>query len=784
MAQLGPQAAEDLTSCISAGRAPDNDPGVSGRLAFDDPVTRKSMHRRGHRVGPGAIATKVLAVVVGLLLASLMAGAGLVYQAVDLGRPDPEREALLATRDDVNRLLIAAHRTRDSWHSFLLAGTNEGLRVQRQKEYVDAHEGQHVLIEKLLDDAVTSEERAQLVEFEVKHEQAHEVYEGAMKVFLDAGGKARGAVVADAATRNVEVVPFDGLTKYGERVTDLAAKKTEERVARVGDRVRVIVVLGLLGFLVLAAVMMDIVRRVVRPIRELASVTEEIANRKLPAAVAQIKQMREGDPPPLLDPVQVRSRDETALLAAAFQSLQDSALALALEQQQAHLDSAQMLVNLGWRNQNLLNRTLAYITELERTEQDPEILERLFLLDHATTRIRRNAESMLVLAGAAQTRTRPSPETAADVIRAALSEIEDYNRVDIYYVQDIAMTGIAVADVVHLLAELLENATTFSPPSTRVTVVGQTVADGYRIRIIDEGIGMTNSELEASNRTIRLAAEGRSVTKLLGLYVVGRLAARRGIDVVLETSGARGVTVNVILPRTLLASMPERSRPSPEVPRQALPPTPHPFASRSGRERLSAVAPVAGNRSGSAGTSAGTGGNGSAGAAGNGSAGTGGNGSAGAVRRVPGAQLPDLGGDPQVGPSPSFTDLGDVRERLSSFQSGSVAGREAAGTMSRPGESVPGEIPVPESPPSDARRPHPAAGASTSPPHLPGAGNPTSTSTWFWEAAEAASQEVAGPVPGADPVPGTPVNGAPVRFLGFPDAGGNVHRADPTGEEL
>jgi signal transduction histidine kinase len=633
MAQLGPQAAEDLTSCISVGRAPDNDTGASGRLALNDPVTRRSIHRRGHRVGLGAIATKVLAVVVGLLLASLMAGAGLVYQAVDLGRPDPEREALLATRDDINRLLIAAHRTRDNWHSFLLAGTNEGLRAQRQKAYVDAHESQHVLVEKLLDDAVTAEEQAKLAEFEVKHEQSHEVYESAMKVFMDAGGKGRGAVAADATTRDVETIPFDELTKYGERVTDLAAKKTEERVARVNNRIRAIVMLGLLGFLVLAAVMVDIVRRVVRPIRELASVTEEIANRKLPAAVAQIKRMREGEPPPTLDPVQVRSRDETALLAAAFQSLQDSALDLALEQQQAHLDSAQMLVNLGWRNQNLLNRTLAYITELERTEQDPEILERLFLLDHATTRIRRNAESMLVLAGAAQTRTRPSPETAADVIRAALSEIEDYNRVDIYYVQDIAVTGIAVADVVHLLAELLENATTFSPPSTRVTVVGQTVADGYRIRIIDEGIGMTNSELEASNRTIRLAAEGRSVTKLLGLYVVGRLAARRGIDVVLEASGARGVTVNVILPRTLLAPMPEMPRLSPEVPRQALPPTPHPFAPRSGRERLSAVAPAAGNRSGSTGTvangSAGTAANGSAGTAANGSAGTAANGSAG-----------------------------------------------------------------------------------------------------------------------------------------------------------
>jgi hypothetical protein len=135
-----------------------------------------------------------------------------------------------------------------------------------------------------------------------------------------------------------------------------------------------------------------------------------------------------------------------------------------------------------------------------------------------------------------------------------------------------------------------------------------------------------------------------------------------------------------------------------------------------------------------------------------------------------------------VGPSLTLTDLGDVRERLSSFQAGSLAGREAAGTMSRPGEPVPGEIPVPENPPSDARsrRSHPAAGAPATPPHAPAAGIPTSTSTWFWGAAEAAS----GPISGADPVPGTPANGAPGRFPGFPDADGNDHRADPTGEEL
>jgi hypothetical protein len=257
--------------------------------------------------------------------------------------------------------------------------------------------------------------------------------------------------------------------------------------------------------------------------------------------------------PPTLPAYQVPTRDEVKDLAEAFTRVQDSAVRLATEQHRAEREAAEMLVNLGRRNQNLLSRLLSQVTELERTEQNPEVLARLFRLDHAATRIRRNAESMLVLAGATQTRTFSVPVPFEDIIRAALSEIEDYVRVDLYYIEDGLISGSAAADLVHLLAELIENATHFSPPHNQVTVVGQRIREGYRIRVIDEGVGMTHRELSDANERILRVTHGWADVKLLGLYVVGRLATRRGIEVTLEPSAARGITATVLIPARTMA---------------------------------------------------------------------------------------------------------------------------------------------------------------------------------------------------------------------------------------
>jgi signal transduction histidine kinase len=299
-----------------------------------------------------------------------------------------------------------------------------------------------------------------------------------------------------------------------------------------------------------------VVNRIVRPIHRLTRDAYRAAYETLPAAVAEIKTMPADVQPPTLAPVRVGTRDELAELGRALSTMQSSAVELAMDQHRADRESAEMLINLGRRNQNLLGRTLSYITELERTEQNPTVLAQLFRLDHATTRIRRGAESMLVLAGATQTRTWSRPVPVADVAQASLSEVEDYQRVDLYHIEDAAVVGTAVADLVHLIAELVENAAHYSPPDARVTVIGQHNSEGgYRLRIIDQGIGMTGRELEEANRRIQQAAGGRADTRLLGLHVVGRLASRRGVQVLLEPSAGRGITATVTMPAALLAEV-------------------------------------------------------------------------------------------------------------------------------------------------------------------------------------------------------------------------------------
>ena len=264
-----------------------------------------------------------------------------------------------------------------------------------------------------------------------------------------------------------------------------------------------------------------------------------------------------------LDEFRVDGSDELSELAAAFNSVQQTAVNLASEQARIRHNVAEMFVNLGRRNQGLLNRTLSFISELERTEQDPETLDDLFRLDHLTTRMRRNAESLLVLAGSEPARTWSKPVAVGNVVRAALSEIESYDRVDFHEVEPARVKGNAIADVAHLLAELIENATTFSPPTSRVRLVGERAAEGYVISVIDKGIGLAPVELIEANRRIEQVARlDLAPTKVLGLYVVGRLAARHGIEVKLADAVAGGLAVTVKLPPSIVEARRRNSDPA------------------------------------------------------------------------------------------------------------------------------------------------------------------------------------------------------------------------------
>jgi anti-sigma regulatory factor (Ser/Thr protein kinase) len=250
-------------------------------------------------------------------------------------------------------------------------------------------------------------------------------------------------------------------------------------------------------------------------------------------------------------PVAVRAKDELAEMADAFNAVGRAAVELAAKQAATRQGVADMFVNLGRRNQALINRQLTFIDQLERDEQDPDTLEDLFRLDHLATRMRRNAESLLVLAGAEQARRWTESVDVANVVRGALSEIEEYNQVALGDLERVLVRGTVVADLAHLLAELLENATAFSPPASSVSVSGRMMSEGYVISIVDEGIGMEPKALDEANGRIDASSHlDEAPSRVLGLYVVGRLAARHGIRVRLVPSHERGITARVLLPMT------------------------------------------------------------------------------------------------------------------------------------------------------------------------------------------------------------------------------------------
>jgi signal transduction histidine kinase len=352
---------------------------------------------------------------------------------------------------------------------------------------------------------------------------------------------------------------------------------------------------GLLVLLVLAAVTTLVARSITRPLLSLTRQAMAMAGERLPSAVQGILDA----PPsaaidvPRLDAVKIRTRDEVADVAQALTTVQDSALSLAVEQAALRRNIADSFVHLGRRNQTLLGRQLDFITELEQGETDPTALSNLFRLDHLATRMRRNAESLLVLAGLEPPRVWRVPVLLTDVVRAALGEIENYQRVEILGIEATAVVGSAAADVAHLLAEIIENALAFSPPHERVQVSGryrpmapyaiergQTSErddDGaFTITIADFGIGMSEEDVARANQ--RLAGKESfaiAPSQYLGHYVAGTIALRHGITVRLESPGRRGTTATVTLPSSLVSGQGASSAPAPAS-RAAFEPPPAP----------------------------------------------------------------------------------------------------------------------------------------------------------------------------------------------------------------
>ncbi|MER6673554.1 nitrate- and nitrite sensing domain-containing protein [Streptomyces sp. NPDC000983] len=293
-----------------------------------------------------------------------------------------------------------------------------------------------------------------------------------------------------------------------------------------------------------------VARSMIRSLRRLEETATKVASDRLPELVKQLSESDPQDVDTSVESVGVHSRDEIGRVAAAFDDVHREAVRLAAEQALLRGNVNAMFTNLSRRSQGLIQRQLSLISELESREADPDQLSSLFKLDHLATRMRRNGENLLVLAGEEPGRRWTRPVPLVDVLRAAASEVEQYERIELASVPTTEVAGRVVNDLVHLLAELLENATSFSSPQTKVKVTGHALPDGrVLIEIHDTGIGLSPEDLAAINE--RLASPPTvdvSVSRRMGLFVVGRLSQRHGIRIQLRPSDSGGTTALVMLP--------------------------------------------------------------------------------------------------------------------------------------------------------------------------------------------------------------------------------------------
>ncbi|MGW0193067.1 nitrate- and nitrite sensing domain-containing protein [Nonomuraea sp. NPDC003201] len=311
----------------------------------------------------------------------------------------------------------------------------------------------------------------------------------------------------------------------------------------------------LLLMIVVTAIISLIARSLIRPLRKLRGEALDIAGHRLPETVQQLRESGEGAAGPVI-PIGVDTHDEIGEVARAFDEVHREAVRLAGEEARLRSNVNAMFVNLSRRSQTLVERQITLIDGLEQGEQDELRLGNLFKLDHLATRMRRNSENLLVLAGQDPPRRWSQPVKLVDVARASLSEVENYERVVLQVPDGVSVAGQAVNDVIHLLAELVENALSFSPRETRVTVSGSRIdGGGVMLSITDAGIGMTQEELvQANDRLTDAPSVDVSVSRRMGLFVVARLAHRHGIRVQLRPHASGGLTAMVLIPENMLGS--------------------------------------------------------------------------------------------------------------------------------------------------------------------------------------------------------------------------------------
>ncbi|WP_245878342.1 nitrate- and nitrite sensing domain-containing protein [Streptosporangium subroseum] len=469
----------------------------------------------------------------------------LLGQALTLGALARAKEALSLQRALLTVVLVAERFEQGQMEAFLGALSTE----RNERKIVAAEAGGEG--RRLFDETVNGRtaDRAEFLRELILLRAAS----GAPLKGLDLAKKDDAKEWYDASS-----VTIDRMREVEKRYAqDIVVRSQELRNA---EQSRALLVAAAVAGLLLIVLLITtgVARSLVRPLQRLRREALEVAGERLPAYVQQVRESRDGELPAEVPSIGVVSRDEIGEVARAFDEVHREAVRLAGDEARLRNTVNAMFVNLSRRSQTLVERQLTLVERLERGERDDQRLADLFKLDHLATRMRRNSENLLVLAGQEVVRRWRQPVELMDVVRASLSEVENYERVVTRVNSEVAVAGPAVSDVVHLLAELVENAVSFSSRTSEVVVSSSRIdGGGVMISVADQGIGMTPDEISQVNwRLANPQTADASVARRMGLFVVGHLALKHGIRVQLSPQET-GLNAMIVLPESLLAPLPD-----------------------------------------------------------------------------------------------------------------------------------------------------------------------------------------------------------------------------------
>ncbi|WP_018216749.1 sensor histidine kinase [Salinispora vitiensis] len=499
--------------------------------------------------------------------------------------PDPElhREALAVTALGHSRELLGQADA-------VLAGAfvSGGFAEGEHRKLVQTIDNQRFRAESAVADLPAAERSA----YQQLTEQAEFRRLGEMQELLIENPTGRLPIVAASWQADYDAVQ-QAMRDYELNQADGLADRSKPLAIRVFLLLASAGLLGLVAVVVSLVVAVRVGRSLASRLARLHTVLER-AERQLPELVARMRQGETVDVEREAPSVDFGT-DEIGQVGRAFTAVRRTAIRSAEGEVKLRRGLNEVFLNIARRSQGLVHRQLALLDRMERRAEKPDELADLFQVDHLATRLRRHAEDLVILAGSAPSRGWRNPVAMVDLIRGALSEVEAYKRVDLGGVQSAGLIGRAVGDLIHLLSELIENATRFSPPGTRVQVAGVRTADGYIVEITDRGLGMSAEALADANSLLSSSPEfDPTRTDRLGLFVVARLAARHGVRVRLRGSESAALTAVVLIPDELVTEEPvpaglgggERERPEPrpvrrEPPRRS-PAEPEPLALTDG----------------------------------------------------------------------------------------------------------------------------------------------------------------------------------------------------------